>query len=75
MPENAENRPFDLVLFGATGFTGGLTAEYLARNAPDGCRWALVGRRPRSLAPAGTGVGLGTRHPRRGDRRVAAALR
>lgn len=42
MPE--KSRPYDLVLFGATGFTGGLTAEYLARNVPDGCRWALVGR-------------------------------
>ena len=37
-------RELDLVLFGATGFTGGLTAEYLARHAPDGCRWALAGR-------------------------------
>lgn len=37
-------RPYDIVLFGATGFTGGLTAEYLARNAPAGCRWALAGR-------------------------------
>ena len=27
-------REFDLVLFGATGFTGGLTAGYLARHAP-----------------------------------------
>ncbi|WP_158887786.1 saccharopine dehydrogenase family protein [Amycolatopsis anabasis] len=34
----------DLVLFGATGFTGALTAEYLARNAPSTCRWALAGR-------------------------------
>jgi short subunit dehydrogenase-like uncharacterized protein len=31
-------------LFGATGFTGGLTADYLATNAPAGLRWALVGR-------------------------------
>ena len=31
-------------MFGATGFTGGLTAEYLARNAPEGMRWALAGR-------------------------------
>ncbi|MGW4487946.1 saccharopine dehydrogenase family protein [Amycolatopsis sp. NPDC004368] len=35
---------YDLVLFGATGFTGTLTAEYLARSAPPGCRWALAGR-------------------------------
>ncbi|HEY2053831.1 MAG TPA: saccharopine dehydrogenase NADP-binding domain-containing protein [Solirubrobacterales bacterium] len=37
-------RDHDLALFGATGFTGGLTAEYLAANAPAGLRWALVGR-------------------------------
>src|SRR5215831_6972107 len=37
-------REYDLVLFGATGFTGGLTADYLAANAPKGLRWALVGR-------------------------------
>jgi short subunit dehydrogenase-like uncharacterized protein len=34
----------DIVLFGATGFTGGLTAEYLAAHAPAGTRLALAGR-------------------------------
>jgi short subunit dehydrogenase-like uncharacterized protein len=42
-------RDLDLVLFGATGFTGGLTAEYLARNAPAELRWALAGRSPQKL--------------------------
>ncbi|MFT3862862.1 MAG: saccharopine dehydrogenase NADP-binding domain-containing protein [Solirubrobacterales bacterium] len=37
-------REYDLVLFGATGFTGGLTADYLAADAPTGLRWALAGR-------------------------------
>lgn len=37
-------RQYDLVLFGATGFTGGLTAEYLAAKAGETMRWALVGR-------------------------------
>lgn len=37
-------RSYDFVLFGATGYTGGLTAEYLARHAPRGARWALAGR-------------------------------
>ena len=37
-------RQYDLVLFGATGFTGGLTADYLSANAPAGLRWALIGR-------------------------------
>ena len=44
MPEQESDRELDIVLFGATGFTGALTAEYLARNAPHGCRWALAGR-------------------------------
>src|SRR3954451_1964415 len=37
-------RQYDLALFGATGFTGGLTARYLAENGPSDLRWALVGR-------------------------------
>ncbi|MFC4115655.1 saccharopine dehydrogenase family protein [Nonomuraea zeae] len=37
-------RPYDIVLFGASGFTGALTASYLARTAPPGTRWALAGR-------------------------------
>ena len=37
-------RRYDLALFGATGFTGGLTAGYLAAHAPAEMRWALVGR-------------------------------
>ncbi|MGQ5262403.1 saccharopine dehydrogenase family protein [Micromonospora sp. ZYX-F-536] len=46
----AGERTYDVVLFGATGFTGGLTAEYLARHAPSGLRWALAGRNPDRLA-------------------------
>ncbi|MEU4266508.1 saccharopine dehydrogenase NADP-binding domain-containing protein [Streptomyces sp. NPDC026092] len=37
-------RAYDVVLFGATGFVGELTAEYLAEHAPPGFRWALAGR-------------------------------
>lgn len=40
----------DLVLLGATGFTGGLTAEYLAAHAPEDLRWAVAGRSPQRLA-------------------------
>lgn len=43
------DRTYDLVLFGATGFAGGLTAEYLARNLPPEARWGLVGRNPAKL--------------------------
>lgn len=48
MPETSDtastDRDLDLILFGATGFTGGLTAEYLAEHGPAGLRWALAGR-------------------------------
>jgi short subunit dehydrogenase-like uncharacterized protein len=39
-----DGRQYELVLFGATGFTGGLTARYLAESGPQGLRWALAGR-------------------------------
>ncbi|SEG99547.1 Uncharacterized conserved protein [Nonomuraea solani] len=38
------DRPYDIVLFGASGFTGALTAAYLARAAGPDTRWALAGR-------------------------------
>lgn len=57
----------DLVLLGATGFTGGLVAEHLARHGPPDLRWAVAGRDPgrlddvrarvAGLGPAGATVG------------------
>ena len=38
------DREYDVVVLGATGFTGALTADYLAQHAPDSTRWALAGR-------------------------------
>lgn len=52
----ATDRAYDLVLFGATGFTGALTARYLARHAPPGTRWALAGRDPAKLAALRTAL-------------------
>jgi saccharopine dehydrogenase (NAD+, L-glutamate forming) len=46
----------DVVVLGATGFTGGLTAGYLARHAPDGCRWGLAGRSPSKLETVRSGL-------------------
>ena len=40
----AAEREYDVLMFGCTGFTGALTAEYLAANAPASTRWALAGR-------------------------------
>ncbi len=44
-----EQRKYDIVLLGATGFTGALTAQYLAAHAPQSTRWALAGRNPEKL--------------------------
>ncbi|GAA5060735.1 saccharopine dehydrogenase family protein [Streptomyces similanensis] len=63
---NGAERPYDIVLFGATGFVGRLTAEYLAAHAPDGLRWAVAGRSERKLEelrealPGGASVGVVT---------------
>ena len=58
-------REYDLVLYGATGFVGRLTARYLAASAPGGARVALGGRsRPKletlrsELGPAAGSWGL-----------------
>jgi short subunit dehydrogenase-like uncharacterized protein len=44
--------PFDLVVHGATGFTGRLVVEYLLRRYPagSGLRWAMGGRNADKLA-------------------------
>ena len=47
--QDTSGRAHDLVLYGATGFAGALTAEYLARHAPADCRWALAGRNTEKL--------------------------
>lgn len=39
-----DSRPFDLVVFGATGFTGRQAAHYVAAHVPPGTRWAVAGR-------------------------------
>ena len=47
MPRHNLKRPFDVVLYGATGFVGQQTVDYFAQQ-PDvkasGLRWALAGR-------------------------------
>jgi short subunit dehydrogenase-like uncharacterized protein len=40
---------FDIVIFGASGFTGRQAAAYLAAKAPPGLRWAIAGRNRQRL--------------------------
>jgi short subunit dehydrogenase-like uncharacterized protein len=52
-------REFDLVLWGASGFTGRLVAEHLGRAGDArGLRWAAGGRNPEKLAAALHEIGL-----------------
>lgn len=44
MAAKPTDRSYDIIVFGATGFVGQLTASYLARSAPAGVRIALAGR-------------------------------
>lgn len=46
------NKPFDVIIFGATGFTGRLVAEYLNRSYGIGgeLAWAMAGRNRDKLA-------------------------
>jgi short subunit dehydrogenase-like uncharacterized protein len=50
-------RSFDLVLFGATGFTGQLVAEYLVKKKSAGVRLALAGRDRGKLETLARGLG------------------
>lgn len=53
-------REFDIVIYGATGFVGKLTAEYLAK-AGGSARIALAGRSPDKLAAVRATLGEGAR--------------
>jgi len=58
LPETAD-RPYDVVLFGATGFTGTRAARRLAEAAPGGLRWALAGRREGAVREIAEQLGAG----------------
>jgi len=48
---------FDIVVHGATGFTGRLVIEHLLARAPTGLRWAMGGRSLAKLAAVREAVG------------------
>jgi short subunit dehydrogenase-like uncharacterized protein len=57
MSPNAE---LDIVVYGASGFTGRLVAEYLAKRygVGDGVRWAIAGRSQSKLAEVRDEIGV-----------------
>lgn len=56
MTESTERR-FDIVLWGASGFTGRLVAQYLFDHGPKNLRWALAGRNKSKLETIRTALG------------------
>lgn len=42
-------RDFDVILYGATGFTGRQTVDYFTHHAPPTLRWAIAGRNREKL--------------------------
>jgi short subunit dehydrogenase-like uncharacterized protein len=52
----ADDRALDIALFGATGFTGRLVAEYLAKNAPAELKIGLAGRSEEKLESIRSGL-------------------
>jgi short subunit dehydrogenase-like uncharacterized protein len=52
----SQTRALDIVVFGATGFTGGLVAQYLSRHGGS-LRWALAGRDLAKLEKVRAGLG------------------
>jgi short subunit dehydrogenase-like uncharacterized protein len=44
MPFRKHDREYDLVVFGATGYTGKFTAESITTHLPINLKWAVAGR-------------------------------
>ncbi|KAF3770152.1 hypothetical protein M406DRAFT_245633 [Cryphonectria parasitica EP155] len=44
MPFKNHGRQYDLVVFGATGYTGKYTTEHITTNLPTDLKWAIAGR-------------------------------
>lgn len=52
------DRDFDIIVYGSTGFTGRLVAEYLAGNyAGSDLKWAMAGRSEKKLAEVRSLIG------------------
>lgn len=61
-PQSA--REFDMIVYGASGYTGRLVAQYLARTYPNGSvRWAMAGRSAEKLAAVRDEIGAPAETP------------
>lgn len=53
----SSGKTFDIVIYGASGFTGRLVAEYLVKQNGHGLRWAMAGRNEEKLAAVRSEIG------------------
>lgn len=44
-----EPREYELILLGATGYTGKLVAEWVSTHLPQDLKWAIAGRNAKKL--------------------------
>ncbi|KAI0476962.1 hypothetical protein F4859DRAFT_504379 [Xylaria cf. heliscus] len=49
MPFKKNTRQYDVVVYGATGYTGLITAEFIASHFPTDTKWAVAGRSAQKL--------------------------
>lgn len=54
---NHNNKDLDIAVFGASGFTGRLVAEYLSSRGADAGQWAMVGRNKDKLEAVRAEIG------------------
>lgn len=60
MSNDSSKRPYDVVLYGASGFVGQQTVQYFATHVSlAGVRWAIAGRNRQKLAAVRDAVGVG----------------
>lgn len=75
------DRPFDLLVYGATGLTGSQAVAFLSTHAPAGLKLAIGGRRAEALAqiaartPRELGIVVADAHDREGLDALAASAR
>jgi len=58
-----DTREFDVIIYGATGYTGRLVAEYLSQNYTGDLRWAMAGRSAEKLAAVRDEIGASADTP------------
>lgn len=60
MVSEMSERTYDVVLYGASGFTGQQTVQYFADHAPDHLKWAIAGRNRQKLEAVRAKIGCET---------------